>query len=704
MQIRAHLVATGVLLIMVSSLGVAPVIGATSKPSPHVISPTITPKTLVTYESSRADGWEFVRNWGPAENVQAGWTGQELDVNDDSEMILFSPPAGQSIVVGTTYTGAGGSLTAAHPGLWHVPAISSCVSSFTVHDIVMGPPDAFGGNPVTRLSLSFTEVCGSAPSWTNYGEIRLASADPVRAISTYAATPTLEAPVFVTPPTSVPGRAASASMTVTNVGDANVTLGAPAISQAAGGPWTVTADTCSTAPLVPGAACTVSVSFMSWSPLDDLADSMTLATSTDRGSLFVPLTGNKMAAPLVPLVPNRIVDSRIGLGFNGPLPKDHGQAFAVTGRAPGDITRNVPADALAVVGNLTVTGQTAPGYLSLTTDPTNAPTTSSLNFADGHGLANGIVVRLSASGTLGVTYVSSVPGATAQVVFDVTGYYAGGVAPGAQVGPGYGCGGIDGFTTRLLDTRHGIGLSGPFTAGVPRTLPIALPGVINYATALFGNLTVVSPTSAGYLAVTPDVPVGTPTTSTLNFSARDIRANNFVSVRGPGGALTITFVGAPGATAQVILDVVADCAPGGAAGFVPLNPSRIVDSRIGLRLTGPLMPGSANIVSTDGLYPADPSRNIPSDYAETSRILGYAGNVTMIAGAGGGFLTVEANNLNPPPNSGVNAPASTVRANGFVTLVGGGAAGINVFVYFGGALTARSQVVVDSAGYFWLTN
>ena len=41
---------------------------------------------------------------------------------------------------------------------------------------------------------------------------------------------------------------------------------------------------------------------------------------------------------------------------------------------------NVPVDAIAVTGNLTVTGQTAAGYFSLTTLPNNAPATSTLNF------------------------------------------------------------------------------------------------------------------------------------------------------------------------------------------------------------------------------------------------------------------------------------------------------------------------------------
>jgi hypothetical protein len=107
-------------------------------------------------------------------------------------------------------------------------------------------------------------------------------------------------------------------------------------------------------------------------------------------------------------------------------------------------------------------------------------------------------------------------------------------------------------------------------------------------------------------------------------------------------------------------------------------------------------------VSVDGLYPSDPSRNVPSDYAETSRILGFAGNVTMVAGTGGGYIAIEATSKKPPPNSTVNAPAGAVRANGFVDLVAGGSSGQSVWIYFGGAASARTNVVVDIAGYFAL--
>jgi hypothetical protein len=84
----------------------------------------------------------------------------------------------------------------------------------------------------------------------------------------------------------------------------------------------------------------------------------------------------------------------------------------------------VPTSAVAVTGNLTVTGQTSGGYLFIGPVATNDPTSSTLNFPVGDDRANGVDVALGAGGTLGVTFVAPAPGPTAQVIFDVTGYFA----------------------------------------------------------------------------------------------------------------------------------------------------------------------------------------------------------------------------------------------------------------------------------------
>jgi hypothetical protein len=126
------------------------------------------------------------------------------------------------------------------------------------------------------------------------------------------------------------------------------------------------------------------------------------------------------------VTPNRLVDSRIGTGLSSSLSANHAQTFNVTGQS-ADAAKNIPADAIAVTGNLTVAGQTARGYFALTPLATDTPTTSTLNFPLVDNRANGVTVPLAAGApgapsTLSITYVATA-GATAQVIFDVTGYF-----------------------------------------------------------------------------------------------------------------------------------------------------------------------------------------------------------------------------------------------------------------------------------------
>ena len=83
----------------------------------------------------------------------------------------------------------------------------------------------------------------------------------------------------------------------------------------------------------------------------------------------------------------------------------------------------VPVGAKAITGNITVTGQTHGGFVAVTQDPENAPTTSTINFPVGDNRANGITSALSASGDASMTYVSTLGGSTTQLILDLSGYF-----------------------------------------------------------------------------------------------------------------------------------------------------------------------------------------------------------------------------------------------------------------------------------------
>jgi hypothetical protein len=110
---------------------------------------------------------------------------------------------------------------------------------------------------------------------------------------------------------------------------------------------------------------------------------------------------------------------------------------------------------------------------------------------------------------------------------------------------------------RVVDTRNPAGpLGGPGLAGgATRSFAIATHcGIPATATAISANITVTSPTTAGYLTVFPSGATA-PLASAINFRAGQTRANNAVLVLGLSGGVDV-FTGLPGGhSVQFILDL-----------------------------------------------------------------------------------------------------------------------------------------------------
>jgi hypothetical protein len=144
-----------------------------------------------------------------------------------------------------------------------------------------------------------------------------------------------------------------------------------------------------------------------------------MATAGNRTHLVFDVTGyfvtGTTGASYHALAPARLLDTRVGNGLAGAFRTSTPRSFQVTGRG-------VPTNAIAVTGNLTVTGQTAAGYVTLGPLVGSAPTTSTLNFPKGDNRANGVTVQLGAGGTLTAVYKATAGNRT-HLVFDVTGYF-----------------------------------------------------------------------------------------------------------------------------------------------------------------------------------------------------------------------------------------------------------------------------------------
>ncbi|HEY7936121.1 MAG TPA: hypothetical protein VID26_03230, partial [Candidatus Limnocylindrales bacterium] len=84
-----------------------------------------------------------------------------------------------------------------------------------------------------------------------------------------------------------------------------------------------------------------------------------------------------------PITPVRVLDTRgpTPIGLSGAFAANVARTFTVAGFAdPTSHVVEIPANASAITANLTVTGQTAAGYVSLTPTPTDTPGSSTLNF------------------------------------------------------------------------------------------------------------------------------------------------------------------------------------------------------------------------------------------------------------------------------------------------------------------------------------
>jgi hypothetical protein len=243
-----------------------------------------------------------------------------------------------------------------------------------------------------------------------------------------------------------------------------------------------------------------------------------------------------------PLTPQRVIDTRTGLG--------------VVGGNPGKLSANVPFTVtttgfhrlMAITGNLTVVNSTSPWAVYLGPDPVAHPSSSTINFSAGEILGNNVTVTVNSTGAFSATYMGPA-GATTDLVFDVTGFYADDLgAVGANL---Y----VPLAPARLLDTRVGNGLSAKLSANVPATFQVAgRGGVPADATAVTGNLTVTGSTSPWAVYIGPD-PVASPTSSNVNFLAGQIRGNGLYVRLGATGALSATYMSNAGNTTDLVLDV-----------------------------------------------------------------------------------------------------------------------------------------------------
>jgi hypothetical protein len=356
----------------------------------------------------------------------------------------------------------------------------------------------------------------------------------------------------------------------------------------------------------------------------------------------------------------------------------------------------VPADATAVVLNVTVVNPIAQGYVIAYPAGAAQPFASNINYVAGEVVPNLVEVGVGALGD-----VSLFSSAGTDVVVDVEGYTASTAAGGG------GAGLYDPLSSpvRICDTRAGnpSGLSAPNnqcngdTVAANGTLPVKVAnmnGIPAGATAAVLNVTDVNPQAQGFLTVFPQGSAR-PLASNLNYTAGQTTSNRVIvplSVGGPNAGEISVF---SAARADVVVDVAGYyTAVGGAGSLFSAEPApvRICDTRSGNPST--LSGGNAQC---NGL-------SLGTGGTRTVQVSGLAGvpsgatavaiNLTGVSPSAQTFLTVYPNALPNPLVSDLNEGPGDVRANMVVaTLSSSG----TITIY---NAAGSMDVVVDVLGWY----
>ena len=116
------------------------------------------------------------------------------------------------------------------------------------------------------------------------------------------------------------------------------------------------------------------------------------------------------------LTPERLLDTRSGIGHSpaGIVPANTAVELKVTQTGAS----NIPADAGAVVLNVTATGTQATGYVTVYPCGEARPTASNLNYTKGTTIANAVIAKVGAGGK-----VCLYTDAATHLVADVTGWF-----------------------------------------------------------------------------------------------------------------------------------------------------------------------------------------------------------------------------------------------------------------------------------------
>jgi hypothetical protein len=417
-----------------------------------------------------------------------------------------------------------------------------------------------------------------------------------------------------------------------------------------------------------------------------------------------PLSAASDVSHFVPLTPVRVLDTRPdhAVGYTGPKPLANGIVVLQLAGVAG-----IASDATAVVLNLTATEPVGPGYVQAFPNGRGNPGASSnVNIERaGETIPNAAIVRLGDDGAIGLFVTTST-----HLIADVAGYFVPAqeiAVPSAFVATGGRFQGVG--PTRVFDTRpgHTVQYSGAkplagstvdfavFPTSEAPDVPVA-PNLPNPSTigSVVLNVTATESSGPGFVQVAPGGALVPGASSNLNLNAANQTIPNLVIVPvSSTGTVSVHTSAGTHLIADVLGYFTNDSAANSRSGlFVPLDPERVLDSRLATRVDGGEFVGAAGSSTTvrfEGLP------DVPG-----AVVL----NVTATETGAPGFVQVGPNTVPGGMTFGAHSNLNVERADETIpnlVISQSGQQNIDGVTFY---TSGQAHLLADIAGWFTFTN
>lgn len=387
------------------------------------------------------------------------------------------------------------------------------------------------------------------------------------------------------------------------------------------------------------------------------------ANLTNGTTTSTTTTFSTAGTDYVPMVPTRLLDTRSGTGgYMGRLSEGHCYALPVTGED------GIPGTATAVELNVTATDTVSNGYVAV---GAQNPTFSNLNYLGGQTVANTVIAPVQPDGTIEVC-VEGDANTQADIVMDAFGYFdASGTSGFAPVTP-----------DRLLDTRNGTGAAEAMI-GPNRGVSVQITGrdgIPANAAAVAVHVTAVDATGNGWIGAVPDASPA-PTTSITNYFRGQTVSNTVIVPIAADGKIEL-YNGSPRGSVDLIADAAGYFAPGANDAYVPIAPTRVLDTR-----------GQGSPVAAKGTFTWSMQPGLPHQIPANAIALT---NITLTDETANGYITAFPAGTAVPNTSNLNYLAHQNIAG--LSILSTTGSDDDASIYNGS--TGTTDVILDEFGYF----